>query len=118
MQIRAVLLATAFLVNLGATNKFPAPTDVSQSELAALIQRFQSEASATQDSSQDTTTSDDPTVSPVTTSDSKTDASSQALDEPHYSIDDLASSIHSLGPDRRDSSHHTISDLADQMGGL
>ena len=30
----------------------------------------------------------------------------------HYSMDDLVSSIHSLGPDRSDSSHHSMSEIS------
>lgn len=55
---------------------------------------------------------------PSTANDANAPSTTPASTNTHHSIDDLASSMHSLKADPSDSNHHTISDLADSLDSL
>jgi flagellar basal body rod protein FlgC len=54
-----------------------------------------------------------PEIAPVNDDASASAPSASCNPSPHYSIDDLASSMHSLRSDPSDANHHSISEIAD-----
>jgi hypothetical protein len=136
MRLRLVLLVGAFLVNVGATpittNPLTGLASASQVDLsgiqqilgkgqyAQVLERIQSQLNSTNssDTSAAAAPSDSDQDQPSAVNDPAPSPSPSVPVNQHYTIGNLTSSIHSLSTDYADGTHHTINDLASQMGGL
>lgn len=115
--------ASVPLANLPADIQKRFNYDPAKAEAAAEARAERNRAAKVQQAepdAQDTQNTDATVIisSPANNNAGASTSSTSCNPSPHYSIDDLASSIHSLGPDPSDPTHSSIGALASSMHSL